>query len=167
MPRRFFFFFFFFFYVARSVTYCYASGVGSAVLASANADAKGSFTATGHAPAAPFGPRIFLAAGLTSGKIGAASFSVTPRLVLSPDAGTPGSQTTVSGYGYGPSEKVKVYWNNPKTSLGEVTTDIHGSLTGAAALTFTVPAAAPAGEDEVSGNGVTSGARGVGHFTVE
>ena len=60
----------------------YTSGVGSAVLASATADAAGSFSATASAPQSVNGPRIFVSVGESSGMLGAASFWMEARLIL-------------------------------------------------------------------------------------
>jgi streptogramin lyase len=145
----------------------YASGVGSRVLASAAADSSGSFSVTARAPSSPYGPRNFLATGQTSGKLGAAGFSVTPRLILSPDSGSIGSSVAASGYGFAPLETVDLYWENPSISLGSITADVQGSFTGATVFTFTVPGRAATGVDAVAGSGTQSGAHGSEHFIVQ
>ncbi len=78
----------------------YTSGVGSAVLASATADAAGSFSATASAPQSVNGPRIFVSVGESSGMLGAASFWMEARLILSPNSGSVGSTVTAAGYGF-------------------------------------------------------------------
>jgi virginiamycin B lyase len=127
----------------------YASGVGSAVLVGAIADSTGSFTAAARAPQSAYGQRLFLGVGQSSGKLGAASYSMAPRLVLNPGSGPVGSVATVEGYGFGSFETVNVYWNSPRKLLGSATADVHGSFTGAAGLTFTVPAGALTGKNGV------------------
>jgi virginiamycin B lyase len=134
-------------------------GVGSPVLASATADPAGAFTAAARTPQAYFGPRYFLAKGQSSGKLAAASFSTTQRLILSPNSGPPGTTVTVSGYGYFPLENVSIYWQG--TNLGVAETDGRGTAT----FTLHVPADAPAGVYAVKGVG-QSGQAGA-HFTVE
>ena len=145
----------------------YVRGIGSAVLASATADAGGSFTTTARAPQLPFGLKFFLGFGQSSGKMGLARFWVTPRLMLKPNSGPMGSTTAALGFGFREFEAVKVYWDNPRTLLGTVTTNVTGAFTGSAALTFTVPAGAPLGVNQVFGVGQISGAIGVGSFTVQ
>ncbi|HUD99826.1 MAG TPA: hypothetical protein VMR62_09650 [Bryobacteraceae bacterium] len=145
----------------------YISGVGSPVLASATADSSGSFSAAAPAPESPYGPRIFLGVGQSSGKLGTASFSVTPRLILDPNSGPSGSAVTASGYGFGPLETVDVYWNDPRISLGTATADVHGTFSGAAAFSFQVPEQAALGVDAVSGAGSQTGAHGGADFTVQ
>jgi len=156
-------------YRANERVQIYASGVDSQVIASATADASGSFTATGAAPQAPFGPRLFLGVGQTSGDLGAASFSVTAKVTLNPNAGTPGSTVTAQGCGFGAttSQTINLYWDNPRTFLGTTTIDANGTFTGKSAFTFTVPAGSPAGSDGVIANVSGSNVRGYGHFTVE
>jgi virginiamycin B lyase len=146
----------------------YASGVGSAVLATIAADTSGAFEVTVRQPQSPFGPRAFLGEGQSSRKVGVASFTVGPRLMLQPASGVPGSTATVQGYGFGAMEPVSVYWNNSfSLLLGLATADIHGSFTGAAAITFTVPAGSPPGPDTLVGRGKLTLADGKAVFTVE
>ena len=146
----------------------YVSGVGSSVLSSATADAGGSFTAAAREPPSPYGPRIFLAVGQSSGKLAAARFSVTARLIISPNSGTVGSGATARGFGFGPFQTVNVYWNNPRTLLGTATTDANGSFDGPSARTFTIPMGAPPGTDSVFGfERELQAIIGPGFFTVQ
>jgi hypothetical protein len=116
----------------------YIKGIGSAVLASATADASGRFNATARAPQGTWGPRIFLSLGQRSGKLGAANFSMTPRLILEPNAGAVGATVAAHGFGFASLETVDVYWENPATLLGTAQTDLHGTFGGRAGLSFTV-----------------------------
>jgi hypothetical protein len=50
--------------------------------------------------------------------------------------------------------------------LGVATATVNGSFTGSAALSFKIPAGAPAGTNYVSGVGETTGAVGIGPVTV-
>ena len=152
----------------------YVSGVGSAVLATATTDASGSFTVTAHEPAAPFGPRVYVGVGQGSHKLGAASFTVTPNLVLNPDSGPPGSSVMAEGYGFPPFRQVEIYWGSPRTLVGTAIADVNGTLSGSAALTFTVPAGAVTGANTILGTWVCStwpstcpSDSGFGSFTVE
>jgi virginiamycin B lyase len=145
----------------------YAFGVGSRVLASATADAGGSFTAAAPNPQAVYGHRLFLGVGQSSGKLGAADFSVTPRVILSTRSGTVGSTVVASGVGFGSSETVNVWWNNPPTRLGTATANYYGTFTGTASLTFTVPAGAPLGANKVYAKGQTTGVIVGSTFTVQ
>jgi len=92
---------------------------------------------------------------------------VKPRLLLTPNAGATGSPATVSGFGYGPFEKVRVGWDNPRTVLGTVTTDVNGTFYKSTAIEFTVPAGAAPGANKVIGYGWNTGITGFASFTVE
>jgi hypothetical protein len=148
----------------------YSSGVGSKVLATAVADASGSLTASALAPEwfyAYGNPRIFLAKGQTSGKLGAASFTMEPHLMLTPNSGAAGNTATVAGFGYGPFETVRLFWDNPRTYLGTVYADVYGTFSGSAALQFAVPSGATPGANGVIGLGYYTYATGTGPFTVK
>ncbi|MGD0363483.1 MAG: hypothetical protein ABSC93_21580 [Bryobacteraceae bacterium] len=139
----------------------YSEGIGSAVLAGATADSGGSITATASVPHAPYGPRLFLAAGESSGKVAAASFTTLSKLVLTPDSGPVGATVTVQGYGFGSFDNVMLTWNNPRTFLGRVNADVNGNFSG---FTFSVPAA-PTGRNAVLGTDFVPGANAP--FTVQ
>ena len=145
----------------------YTSGVGSAVLASGSADSSGSFTATARVPQTPWGPRLFLGTGQSSGRLGAASFSMGPRLVLNPTSGPPGTAVTVQGYGYGAEELVGFYWQNTKSRLGLPFTDANGTFSGSSAVTFTVPSTASPGTNTYVGIGEDTRAKAYAAFTVQ
>jgi virginiamycin B lyase len=131
----------------------FQNGIGSAELTWAQADSSGSFSNTvtsRELPNTPFGYRIFLAAGRTSGKIGAAGFSVTSELIANPVFGKRGSTFTLSGYGYAAFDTVQIYWGNPRSFLGTVAADITGTFSSG---NFTVPADAAVGVNHVQGTG--------------
>ncbi|MGD0363280.1 MAG: hypothetical protein ABSC93_20555 [Bryobacteraceae bacterium] len=143
----------------------FRDGIGSALLATGTADAGGSFTASASAPESPYGPRTFLALGETSGNLGAAGFSIEPRLVLNADSGMPGSTATVAGYGFD-WEPVSIYWGNPATLLGYAYAGVEGSFHGSADLQFTVPRGAAAGANGIVVRGEFSGLVVRAAFTV-
>jgi len=145
----------------------YQDGIGSPGLASARADASGAFTVKARTPEAAYGPRIFVGVGQSSGKLGAASFSMTPKLFATPNSGVVGSTATVTGYGFGANSQVQVNWYSPDTLFGFVTTDIYGTFRGSSALTITVPTGAATGRNEVFGIGQTPHVLGTGVFTVQ
>jgi virginiamycin B lyase len=145
----------------------YTSGVGSAVMASATADSSGSFTAPARAPQSVLGPRFFLGAGQSSGKLGAAGFSMNAELILDPDSGTAGSTATAHGYGFGPFETLSVLWDSETAALGSVITDAYGTFRGKAAFTFTIPADASAGANTVTATSTYPQATASAVFTVQ
>ncbi len=157
-------------FAPNETVHIFTSGIGSALLSTATADGSGSFTVSGRVPAPPYGPRSYLALGLTSGERAAASFSVTPNIVLNPGSGAVGSSVTAEGYGFPPFYSVEIYWNEPRTFLGSVTPDANGTFAGSAALTFTVPAGASPGANRLQGTwncGRSCPDAGYGSFTVE
>jgi virginiamycin B lyase len=145
----------------------YLSGVGSAVLAQATADPSGAFMVSAPAPQSNYGPRLFVGVGQNSGKLGAADFSARPLLIMNPNSGPLGSTAVAQGFGFGPSETVNVYWEQPYTFLGTATTNVHGTFNGKTAVPFIVPTGAAPGANEVSGTGQITRAVGAGTFTVQ
>jgi streptogramin lyase len=126
----------------------YTAGVGSTVLASAAADANGSLTAAGHAPASPNGSRLFLGVGQTSGRLGAAGFSMAPHLFLNPTSGPVGTTVTLSGFGFDAfGGRPGIHWVSPRTLLG-ITQPI-GSHGFFPSFTFKVPEGALPGVNKI------------------
>lgn len=153
-------------FAAQERVQIYVAGVGSAILASATADSGGSFTSTVLNPMWPYGFRIFFGVGQNSGNAGTAQFSVTPKLSVNPNTGMVGSTASVQGSGFG-FERVKIYWDNFQTYLGTANANIHGSFTGTAAFTFSVPTGTAAGVHVVIVQGEKSRAVAHARFTVE
>ena len=150
-------------FAATETVDIYAGRVGSTPLLTATADAGGSFTVTPHEPQLPYGTIDFYAAGLGSGKLGVATLSVTPALLMNPATGAPGGAVTAYVFGFGAGEAVDLYWNNPRQSLGTATAN--GLGTGD--LAITIPANASPGINEVIGVGQTTKAIGLGRVTVQ
>jgi len=101
--------------------------------------------------------------GLTSGKLGTATFSVTSALPTFPTTGAPGSVIAAYPIGFGASEVISIYWNQPRQLLGNATTNSLGS----GALAITVPANASPGLNGVFGVGATTGSLGLGAVLVK
>jgi virginiamycin B lyase len=133
----------------------YTKGIGSPLLAHATADSGGTIIATAGAPVSPYGPRLFLGAGQSSGDLGAAAFTAESKLVLNPVSGPAGTTVTVQGIAFGSFESVSVWWNNPRLFEGRVKADVNGEFSG---FTFAVPASAPAGHNLVLGTDFTPAA---------
>jgi streptogramin lyase len=145
----------------------YRSGVGSAILAKGTADASGSFTAEAQVPQSAVGSRLFVAKGQTSGELGAANFSILPRLMLQPASGAAGSTVTAWGTGFRPMEKLWITWADPNTLLGATSADVDGTFDASAAATFTVPSGAPPGTNKVSAGGNLVIVKASASFTVQ
>jgi virginiamycin B lyase len=143
----------------------YTSGAGSAVLAHGATNSSGSFTAATEVPQAFNGAQLFVGVGQTSGKLGAATFSIVPLLTLTPTSGPAGASVTAEGYGFGSLEHVKIYWPNPNIKLGKQTTNSIGTFSGSG-FTFTVPAGSPSGPAKVEATGPL-GEKAFAMFTVQ
>ena len=137
----------------------YAGHIGARPLfTTTTTDASGSFAVTPREPQHTYGPMDIYAVGVSSRHLGAARLFVTPALGMNPETGVPGGTTTAYGVGFGASETVDIYWNNPRQLLGTATANGRGS----SALTITIPANASPGINEVIGVGQTTKAIGVG-----
>lgn len=121
----------------------YNEGIGSPVLGVAVADSSGSFTLAIPVPQAIYGPRMFLCAGQQSKLIGAAGFSINPRMAIDPRSGPAGTSVTARGFGLFPNWGVDIHWDT--TSLGSTTTNSVGTFADSSAFTFTVPEGAAPG----------------------
>jgi virginiamycin B lyase len=142
-------------YASNETVQIYTAGVGSPVLARATADPTGSFSVMAPAPQSEYEPRILLGAGQLSGELGAASFVMYPSLILSPNSGPVGTTVTVQGYGFTSLMTASIYWNTVASPLGSAIANVHGTFSGGAALTFTVPAGSAPGANMVIAEGGT------------
>ena len=154
-------------FAANESVQIYQSGVGSAILASGTADASGSFVAAAPVPQSTNGPRLFVAEGQTSGKLGAANFSILPRLILEPASGPVGTTVTARGTGFTPLQRVRVYWTNPTILLGTAAADVNGTFNDSAAVRFTIPSGAASGVNTVWALQKSTGAKASASFIVE
>ena len=145
----------------------YANRVGGLLLYTAVTDESGAFSVTLREPQAPYGLLEIYAFGEHSGALGTADFFVTPGILMTPAAGTPGSSTAAQGAGFGSGESVEIYWNNPRQLLGTANANNLGSFLGSDALSFKIPENASPGLNTVIGVGVTTKALGVGEIKVQ
>lgn len=141
----------------------YRSGVGSAILAKGTADASGSFTAAAQVPESAVGYRLFIAKGQSSGKLGAAHFTIFPGLILEPAFGPVSSIVTARGTGFLPMEKLWMTWADPYTLIGSMTSDVNGTFHA----TFRVPSSASPGSNKVSAGGNLVIVKASSSFTVQ
>ena len=150
-------------FAATETVEIYAGHIGAPPLfTTTTTDASGSFAVTAREPQHPYGPMDVYAVGVSSHKLGAATLSVTPVLVMNPATGAPGGTTAAYGFGFGAGEVVDVYWNNPRQLLGTATGNGHGS----SALTIAIPANASPGINGVIGIGQITKAIGIGEVAV-
>lgn len=119
------------------------------VSASFSADTASSVKAKVPAGAST-GPIAVTTAGGTASST--TSFSVKLSLLVAPTTAPPSSSVAVSGSGFGHSETVDLAFDG--TASGSVSTDSHGTFTGAAVA---IPASATAGSHTVTATGRNSG----------
>ena len=150
-------------YAAHELVYIFKDGIGSHVLASGTTDATGSFTALAQAPQWSCGARVFYGVGQTSQKVGAANFSYTAFLTLSPTSGPPGTTVTVDGYGFYSYYPPAIYING-RYQLGLASVNVDGTIDPA--FTFIVPDLAP-GSYGLVGDGADCVGPATTPFTVE
>src|SRR5438105_3602919 len=90
----------------------------------------------------------------------AAAGTASASIALSPPSGPPGSSTTVSGQGFGPSEQVRISFD--PILVAQAMTDPSGSFTKA----IQVPSGARPGQHIVFARGQSSGLAASATFTV-
>lgn len=155
-------------FLAGETVQVYWDVTGTTPLATPTADGTGSFVSTLSLPAGIFGLHALIAIGQSSGTTAFAYVQETPQLLVTPNAGAPGSTVVATGSGFGASEPVNVNWNGPAgLSLGTTASDIVGGFGGATAVTVTVPLTASVGVHTIYAAGQSSGARAVTSFTVQ
>lgn len=118
----------------------------------------GSTTYTFKVPASVSGDHKFTA--VTNGKRKSASFTVVPRVSVSPKSAKRGTQVKFSLYGFPATEQVTITWGGKRFKV--VSTTVTGSWRGS----FSVPSASGAGEIEIVAAS-SSGKRAVTKFTVD
>jgi hypothetical protein len=139
---------------------------GTTPRASATTDATGAFSASFSVPDATFGAHKLIAVGQTSAMSSTASFQVLPRSSLRRSSGLAGSTDAVYSHGFAAHETVHAYWGQQGgLLLGTGTSSALGALSGASAITFTVPVS-PAGTYPIVTVGATSGAMATTPYTV-
>ncbi len=107
------------------------------------------------------GSHTISALGGTTGLLAHAAFTVTPKIVVSPGTGPPGTSVSVSGVGFGPSEGVDVYFDATDLTLADT-----GATGSFGPVSITVPGSAVPGTHTVSAQGRQSGAFAQATFTV-
>jgi hypothetical protein len=102
----------------------------------------GTWATTVSVPVLPAGTFV-ITAGDTAGATASAAFTVDPAVDVSPDAGAPGSQLTLSGAGFAATATITVtFGGSDVTPTGGISTDNTGSFSE---VTVTVPSSAAPG----------------------
>ena len=73
----------------------------------------------------------------------------------------------MTGYGFGPFEKVNVFWDDGSTALGSVTPDRHERFKGGGAFRLTIPSDAAQGANTVTPTETHSAATASATYTVD
>ncbi len=119
---------------AASATY---NGAPVTLSPATSTDGNGSFSgATFVVPASPSGGNTVVATA--GGQTASATFTVNPRITVSPTSGASGSTDTISGTGFAASSALSATFNTTSGLMlaGTTSTDAVGSFGGA---TYTVP----------------------------
>jgi hypothetical protein len=116
----------------------YWDSTGSTPLATVTASSAGAFTATVKAQAGTTGRHLIAAKGLSSEwkasrsytlEIESAQAGADAGITITPSGGPTGVKIYVSGAGFGPGEKVGVYWDSTgSTPLATATADSSGAF---------------------------------------
>lgn len=119
------------------------------VIASITADRSGAFQTMIGIPGNETSATHALGArGSTSSLFGYAPFTIKPPLSVTPGSGAHAEQIQLRGAGYGPNERVVIYWDCPtapcpeSNAIGSARTDAFGAFDG---VTLAVPARARKG----------------------
>ena len=130
-------------------------GTGS-LEATATANAKGSFSVDFLRVLAAHGTYTIAGVGQTSGSVATATFTQLPQVYLRPQAGGPGSPTTVYGNAFNAGETVKIFWNSKGYNNNVLIATATGDSTGSFTANATIPTGYAPGVYYVAGVGKTS-----------
>ena len=144
------------------------NSISANVLSTVTADASGSFTTVIHEPQRPYESVMNLfVLGQSTGILAITEITVTPGLTMVPEMLAAGAVTAVHGAGFGASENVSVYLDQPRVLLGTIVSDGQGSFIGASALKVTIPDDTPSGLNGLIGIGQTTSAVGIGKIRIQ
>ncbi len=130
---------------------------GNPVGPSTSANSAGAWSTTFNIPASAGGSHNIGASGSVTlaSQVSNKSFSVTAGMTLSKSSGAPGSQTTISGTGFGAGETgINITWDG--SPLG---TTVNAGPTGAWTTTITIPATS-AGVHNINASGTITSSGG-------
>ncbi|HET8522593.1 MAG TPA: M23 family metallopeptidase, partial [Thermomicrobiales bacterium] len=149
----------------------YWDSTGSTPLATVTATSTGSFSATVKAQSGAAGRHLIAAKGLSSGWKASRSYTLEAALgssgadasiSITPSGGPTGVKISVSGTGFGPGEKVGVYWDSTgSTALATATANSSGA--------FSATVTAQSGQDGrhlIAAKGLSTGWKASRSFTL-
>lgn len=133
------------------------TGSGTGTLeTTATTDSTGAFTTKFKKPLAATGTYTIAGVGQTSNLVATATFLLLPRLLLTPQAGGPGTQLAFQGNAFGNGETIDIYWNYTGPSTGTLLTTASGDSTGSFKVKANVPAGTTPGTIPIVGIGQSS-----------
>jgi outer membrane protein assembly factor BamB len=133
------------------------TGPGTGILLTkATTDNNGNFSVDFLRQLAAHGTYIIAGVGQTSGSVDTGTFTILPSINLRPQAGGPGTVTTVFGYAFNAGEVVKIYWNSKGHSNNVLMATATGDSTGSFTVNVTIPMGYAPGVYYVAGVGQTS-----------
>lgn len=157
------------FYAPNEVVNVYwnYTGPSSGILvATATTNGSGNFSADFPRQLAAHGTYTIAGVGQTSGSVATGTFTQLPAMYLRPQAGGPGSVTTVNGFAFNAGEVVKIYWNSKGNTNNVLMATATGDSTGSFAVNATIPTGYAPGVYYVAGIGQTSKIKSTYKYTI-
>lgn len=108
---------------------------------------EGAANLTIPVPTMPGGSHTLTMRGVTSGKSATTTFTVQPRLVLTPASGGPGDRIVADVKGWSPGVVATIYYNRSGSTGGTQVCTGTGRASGTASCSFTIPSNATAGSE--------------------
>ncbi len=124
--------------------------------ATATANKNGNFSVDFLRVLAAHGTYTIASVGQTSGSVATATFTQLPQVYLRPQAGGPGSPTTVYGDAFDAGETVKIFWNSKGHTNSVLIATATGNSTGSFTVNATIPTGYAPGVYYLAGVGQTS-----------
>lgn len=108
---------------------------------------EGSGSLTISVPTMPGGSHTLTMRGVTSGKTATTTFTVQPRLLLTPASGGVGDRIVADVKGWSPGVEATIYYNRSGSSGGTAVCSASGRASGTASCSFTIPNGATIGTE--------------------
>jgi hypothetical protein len=112
---------------------------GTTAVGSSTTDFDGTASATISVPVMPGGSHTLVAKGVTSGKTATTTFTVQPRLILTPATGGVGDRIVADVKGWSPGVVATIYFNRSGSTGGTEVCHATGRASGTASCSFTIP----------------------------
>ena len=126
------------------------------LVASATADATGSFGLKFNMPLSATGIYTIAGIGQTSGSVATTIFQLLPQLFATPEAGGPSAKFNIYGNAFGNGETVNIYTNYTGLGTGNLLATATGNTTGSFTVSVSIPKTTTPGSLPITGVGQTS-----------